>query len=99
MTITKTLNNGILTLAPEGRIDIVTAPELEEVFNSSTEKFYELIVDFEKVDYISSAGLRVLLRAHKKMVKDGGYMKVIHVRDDVMEVFVNMGFKDILNFD
>ena len=75
MTINKTQNNGTLTMALEGRLDTMTAPELEQEVNSSLDGVTELIMDFEKLDYISSAGLRVLLSAHKLMAKQQGSMK------------------------
>ena len=71
MTINKEKNNGILTLAIEGRLDTVTAPELEKVVNEETADVRELILDMKGLEYISSAGLRVLLAAQKKMNKQG----------------------------
>ena len=98
MEIIKTLKNGMLTIALDGKMDITTAPDLEkEVSNLDGVK--ELIMDFEKLRYISSAGLRVLLLAHKKMIKQGGTMKVIHVNENVMEVMTAMGFADILTVE
>lgn len=98
MEIIKTLKNGILTITLDGKMDITTAPDLEkEVSNLDGVK--ELIMDFEKLRYISSAGLRVLLLAHKKMIKQGGAMKVIRVNENVMEVMTAMGFADILTVE
>ena len=95
MTINKEKNNGILTLAIEGRLDTVTAPELEKVVNEETAGVRELILDMKGLEYISSAGLRVLLAAQKKMNKQG-VMKLTDVCDAVMEVFEMTGFADIL---
>ena len=95
MTIQKTLIGNELTLALEGRLDTMTAPELERELNSSLDGAESLILDFSKLDYISSAGLRVLLSAHKAMAGKGG-MKVIHVNEIVSEVFEVTGFSDIL---
>ena len=95
MTINKEKNNGILTLAIEGRLDTVTAPELEKVVNEETADVRELILDMKGLEYISSAGLRVLLAAQKKMNKQG-VMKLTDVCDAVMEVFEMTGFADIL---
>ena len=67
MTITKTQNGSSLTVALEGRLDTTTAPELEKELKDSLNDVTELILDFAKLDYISSAGLRVLLSAHKTM--------------------------------
>ena len=97
MNIVKTRDNGTLTIALEGRMDIVTAPELEKEVKN-LDGVTELIFDLEKLTYISSVGLRVLLLAQKKMNKQGS-MKVIHVNDMVMEVFVSMGFADIMTIE
>ncbi len=96
MTINKTVNGTELTLALEGRLDTVTAPELEKELKESLDGAERLILDFSKLDYISSAGLRVLLSAHKMMVGKGG-MKVTNVNEIVAEVFEVTGFADILD--
>ena len=98
MTINKEKNNGILTLAIEGRLDTVTATELEKVVNEETADVRELILDMKGLEYISSAGLRVLLAAQKKMNKQG-VMKLTDVCDAVMEVFEMTGFADILTIE
>jgi anti-sigma B factor antagonist len=98
MEIIKTLKNGMLTIALDGKMDITTAPDLEKEV-ADLDGVKELIMDFEKLRYISSAGLRVLLLAHKKMIKQGGTMKVIHVNENVMEVMTAMGFADILTVE
>ena len=98
MNIIKNQNDGILTIALEGRLDTTTAPELEQEIKSSLDDVTELVMDLEKLTYISSAGLRVLLLAQKKMNKQGS-MKVIHVNEMVMEVFVNMGFAGIMTIE
>jgi len=95
MTITKNLNGTTLEVALEGRLDTMTAPELEAELNGSMEGAESLVLDFSKLDYISSAGLRVLLAAHKAMNAKGG-MKVTHVNEIVREVFEVTGFSDIL---
>ena len=87
-----------LTVALEGRLDTVTAPELEKCFKEALPGVTELVMDFEKLDYISSAGLRVLLSAHKAMSKQGA-MKVTNVNEMVMEVFEVTGFSDILTIE
>ena len=96
MTIEKKQNGSSLTIAVQGRLDTTTAPDLEKEIKSSLDGVTELIIDFEKLDYISSAGLRVLLSAHKTMNKRGG-MKVVNVNEIVSEVFEVTGFSDILN--
>ena len=98
MTIEKYQNGTELTVAPEGRLDTATAPELEKALKESLAGVTELVMDFAKLDYISSAGLRVLLSAHKTMSRQGG-MKVIHVNDIIMEVFEVTGFSDILQIE
>ena len=98
MTINKNLNGSTLCIALEGRLDTTTAPELENELKASLNGVTELILDFEKLDYISSAGLRVLLSAQKVMTKQGS-MKIIHVNEMVMEVFEVTGFADILTIE
>lgn len=98
MTIEKNLNGSTLTLAVVGRLDTTTAPDLEKEIKASLDGIDALVLDFEKLDYISSAGLRVLLSAHKTMSKRGG-MKVTHVNEMVMEVFEVTGFVDMLTIE
>ena len=96
MQINKQLNGTNLTLEIEGRVDTTTAPALEaELKQSVTSAVQNLVLDFSKVEYISSAGLRVLLAAQKVMKKQGA-MTVQHVNDVIMEVFEVTGFSDIL---
>jgi len=98
MTIEKNLNGKELTVALTGRLDTTTAPELEAELKSVLDSAETLIFDFEKLDYISSAGLRVLLSTQKVMAKKGG-MKIIHVNEIVQEVFEVTGFSDILTIE
>ena len=98
MTIKKTQNGGELTVALEGRLDTTTAPQLEAELKNSLDGINTLVLDFEKLDYISSAGLRVLLSAHKQMAKRDG-MKVVHVNETVSEVFDVTGVGDILDIE
>ncbi len=98
MKITKNMNGTELTIALEGRLDTTTAPELEQALKDSMDGANTLTLDFGKLDYISSAGLRVLLSAHKAMSKKGG-MKVTHVNEMVSEVFDVTGFADMLNIE
>lgn len=98
MNIIKNQNGASLIIALEGRLDTTTAPELEQEIKSSLGGVTELVMDFARLDYISSAGLRVLLSAQKKMTKQGS-MKVIHANEMVMEVFEVTGFADILNIE
>ena len=96
MTIEQTKNGNALNLALEGRLDTMTAPQLEAALQEALPGVEELTFDFEKLEYISSAGLRVLLSAQKTMNKQGA-MKVIHANEMIMEIFEVTGFADILN--
>ena len=98
MKIEKNLNGTALELALEGRLDTTTAPELEAELKTSLDSTDSLIFDLSKLDYISSAGLRVLLSAQKSMSKKGG-MKVTHINEIVQEVFEVTGFADILDIE
>ena len=98
MKIEKSMNGTDLQIALEGRLDTTTAPELEQALKASLDDANTLTMDFEKLDYISSAGLRVLLSAHKIMSKKGG-MKIVKVNEIVDEVFEVTGFKDILDIE
>ena len=95
MTIHKTRNNETLTLALEGRLETTTAPALEAVVKTELEGVKTLVFDFTKLEYISSAGLRVLLAAQKTM-KNQGIMKVTGVNEIVAEIFEITGFSEIL---
>ena len=96
MTITKSQEGKNVTRALEGRLDTVTSPELEAELKQCMEGADSLTMDFSKLEYISSAGLRVLLSAHKTMSRKGG-MTIKHVNEIVSEVFDVTGFADILN--
>ena len=98
MTIAKNLNGNSLTLHLSGRLDTTTAPELARVAASSLAGVQELILDMEALEYISSAGLRVILKA-QKLMNSKGSMKLIHVNDTIMEVFDITGFVDILTIE
>lgn len=98
LNIKKEIDNDKLTFALEGRLDTVTSPELESAIKESIDGAKELIMDFKDLEYISSAGLRVLLSAQKTMMQQGS-MKVINVNDIVMEIFDVTGFGDILTIE
>ena len=98
MPINKSSDKPNLKFSIQGRIDTNTSPELDKAVNESIDVVTNLIFDFEKVEYISSAGLRVLLSAQKKMNKQGT-MKVINVGDAIMEIFEVTGFSDILTIE
>lgn len=98
MTIEKNLNGTELTVAVVGRLDTGTAPDVEEVLKESFEGITKLILDFEGLVYLSSAGLRVILQAQKTMNKQGE-MVVRNVNETVTEIFEVTGFYDILNIE
>ena len=87
-----------MTVMLEGRLDTTTAPQLETEMKENLNGVQELILDFEKLEYISSAGLRVLLSTQKTMAKQGS-MKLIHVSDVISEIFEVTGFADILTIE
>ena len=98
MTVNKIKKDSLLQAAVIGRLDTVTAPELEAAIRPELEGTTELILDFSELDYISSAGLRVLLSFQKLMNKQGS-MKVIGVNETVYEIFEVTGFSDILTIE
>ena len=98
MKIEKNVKNGKACFALEGRLDTTTAPELEKELQNEIEGITALTLDLSKLDYISSAGLRVLLSAHKAMSRKG-CMKVTNVNEVVREVFDVTGFSDILDIE
>ena len=98
LNIQKSVENGSASFALSGRLDTMTAPELEKALTESLSGIRELTLDFENLDYISSAGLRVLLSAQKLMSKQGG-MKLAHVNETIMEIFEVTGFSDILTIE
>jgi len=98
LNITKNTNETELTVALTGRLDTTTAPELEKELKASLDGVSALAIDMAALEYISSAGLRVLLSAQKTMNKQGE-MKVVHVGDTIMEIFEVTGFSDILTIE
>lgn len=98
MTINKYENGTELVISLEGRLDTITAPQLETTIKESMENVTALTMDFAGIEYISSAGLRVLLSAHKIMSKQGKLL-IKNVCVEVMDVFEITGFCDILNIE
>lgn len=98
MTIEKKINNESATLIVSGRLDTQTAPELENELDSVLSGLKELTFDFANLEYVSSAGLRVILKAQKAMNAQGS-MKLTGVNDSIMEVFDITGFLDILTIE
>ena len=95
LNIAKTIEEGKAAFALEGRLDTVTAPDLEQELKGALDGVSELTMDLGKLEYVSSAGLRVLLSAQKVMNKQGK-MKLVNVTDTIMEIFEVTGFSDIL---
>ena len=98
MTIAKTSEGTKLTLALEGRLDTTTAPQLEAEVKGALAGVTELVMDFSQLEYLSSAGLRVILAAQKIMNRQGTLI-IRHVNETIMEVFEVTGFSDILTIE
>lgn len=99
MEIRKSMENGTLTIELEGRLDTMTVPDLENEIRSSADGAEKIILDFTDLAYISSAGLRVLLSAQKKMNASGGSLVIRKPNEVVSEVFEATGFTDILEIE
>lgn len=98
LNIQKTVEHNEAVIALEGRLDTVTSPELEHILQQTLPGLKALTLDFEKLDYISSAGLRVLLTAQKYMLQQGS-MRLIHVNSTILEIFDVTGFTEILTIE
>ena len=98
MLITKMIDGDKLTVAPEGRLDTSSAPQLDSELNNSLEGVKELVFDLAKLEYLSSAGLRVFLSTQKKMNKQGK-MIIKNVNSTIMEIFEITGFLEILTIE
>ena len=98
MTIEKNLNGAELTFTVSGRLDTTTAPQLEDEFKQNMAGVESLILDFAALEYLSSAGLRVLLSTQKVMNKQGK-MVIKHVNETINEIFEVTGFIDILTIE
>ena len=98
MTIAKNLNGTELTVAIAGRLDTTTAPQLEAEFKQSINGVEKLVLDFAALEYLSSAGLRVLLAAQKVMNKQGE-MIIKNVNETISEIFEVTGFSDVLTIE
>jgi len=96
MEIIKNLDGSKLNVVIKGRLDTTTAPELEAEIKDSIEGITDLVFDFSDLEYVSSAGLRIILSTQKTMNKQGE-MTLTNVNSDIMEVFEITGFVDILN--
>ncbi len=98
MTINTTVNEKICTLSPEGRIDTLTAPQLEQAFADNYESCDQMIFDLSKVDYISSAGLRVIVVAHREMEKKNGLI-LRNLSKNVENIINLTGFNKALHIE
>jgi len=100
MDISKKTENDVCELSLTGRLDTTTAPQLEEVLKELfAQETKDLVLDMSQLDYISSAGLRVLLFAQKSLNAAGGKLTLKHVKPEIMEVFEITGFTDILSIE
>ena len=99
LNINKQQDGAKVCIALEGRLDTITSPELEEEMKGIMEEADEVTLDLEKLEYISSAGLRVMLSAQKRITAKAGALKVVHANETVMEIFEVTGFTDILNIE
>jgi len=95
MEITQSKDGGNLVVTVTGCLDTTTSPDLMSVFEGGLDGVAALTIDFSNLEYVSSAGFRVLLVAHKKMASEGGTMKIMGVNPSVREVFDMTGFSDI----
>ncbi len=95
MTIVKNNEGEVATVKVEGRLDTMTAPELQRALSEYPGETRRLIFDFAALEYISSAGLRMLLSMHKQMSSVGGEIQVVHANTAVKDVFEMTGFSDI----
>ena len=98
MTINKTITGTAASLKIIGRLDTTTAPELEATIDGCIAEIKELVLDCSELEYVSSAGLRVILKA-QKLMNAQGTMKLTHVNEAIMEVFDITGFADILTIE
>lgn len=92
-------NGATLTVLPEGRLDSVTSPVFKDLLEQELDGVKEVIIDLEKVDYVSSGGLRVLLWAQQEMDDCQGSLKVLHVSDPIKKIFGIVGFMDLLTVE
>ena len=97
MDITKEFKDGVCTLKPQGRIDTLTASEVEAAVNECAGNCEKLVMDMSGVDYVSSAGIRVIIQAHQTVGKDSFILK--DVCKNVMQLFTMTGFDRVLNFE
>ena len=98
MTIEKNLDGKNMTLKLEGYLDTTTSPELKQLLSETMDSIDTLTLDFADLEYVSSAGLRVLLTTHTAMAKKGG-MKLLHVNEEIMDSLAVTGLSNVLNIE
>ena len=100
MQITTNISNQNLIISLSGRLDTITSPQLEEeITRNSLDEIETVTLNMRALEYISSAGLRVVLKLHKKMTAQGGQLKLIYVNDMIMEIFTMTGMDSFLEID
>ena len=100
MQITTNISNHNLIISLSGRLDTITSPQLEEeITRNSLDEIETVTLNMRALEYISSAGLRVVLKLHKKMTAQGGQLKLINVNDMIMEIFTMTGMDSFLEID
>ena len=99
MKITKTIESDKTILTVDGRLDTTTAPELAAAIAELDDGVKTLVLDFKDLEYVSSAGLRVILSTHKKLDAEGGKLVVAHPNDMIQSIFALTGFIEILNIE
>ena len=100
MQITTNISNHNLIISLSGRLDTITSPQLEEEINrNSFDEIETVTLNMRALEYISSAGLRVVLKLHKKKTAQGGQLKLINVNDMIMEIFTMTGMDSFLEID
>lgn len=99
MEVNSSLKDGVVSLEIKGRIDTTTSPALQNELMKAFQKADQVVLDFTEVEYISSAGLRILLLGHKTAEAKNGSMKIIHVEKSVMNVLQMTGFSNFLEIE
>ena len=99
MNLTETRNDSTIQIKIEGRVDTTTSPQLQQAILTAFQKGSRVVLDFEEVSYVSSAGLRALLIGQKTAMSKGGSMVMVHVSEAVMSVLELSGFSDILQIE
>jgi anti-sigma B factor antagonist len=98
MTVTTNKEGSKLTVTPEGKLGTTSSPEFEKAIKNNIDGVTELVFDFGKLEYMASAGIRVLLSAAKVMKKQGS-MRIINVTEPVMDVFIFTGMADVMDIE